>query len=102
MQYGSINVYAKNPIAVKKIQGERALSTAKIQMENAFIQRALELKQHDWRKFEGQYKDIQYTLIHGADGVGAACYQNRTVRKVKINFTIENVGHPIVWIAQYF
>jgi hypothetical protein len=37
MQYGSINVYAKNPIAVKKLQGERVLSTAKIQMENAFI-----------------------------------------------------------------
>lgn len=86
---GSINIYGKSAVGITLLD-KKYLSKSKILLRQAFTRRAEKIEIEKWRKFEGQYSDIGYTLIHGQDGIGAACYTNNSKdKKVKIKFDID-------------
>jgi hypothetical protein len=89
MMPGSINVYGKSAVGITKLH-PKYLSQSKVLLRQAFIKRALKINDENWKHFEGEYSKVGYTLIHGQDGLGAACYKNDfSDKKVKVKFSIE-------------
>jgi hypothetical protein len=104
MLTGSINVYGKNPVGLTKIS-PKYLTKSKLLLNQAFERRAEKLKSDLWKKFENEFSEVGYTLIHSQDGIGSACFKNTSKDKkarVKFNIEGENISECKLHFLQNF
>ena len=67
---------------------------ARFLLNQSFETKARSIELSEWKRFDGEYSDVYYTLIHEGEGIGAACYRNESNLKIKVNLQIigENIA----------